>query len=92
MAVARKTDPKTSHEAAESVVEVSDTQFKIWSLLRKPLTDEQLVEAFRSKGWMGTDSGIRSRRKDLVDLGVVVVKSYATTRAGRKCIVWGRDA
>jgi hypothetical protein len=50
------------------------------------------VVAFRNRGWSGTDSGIRSRRKDLVDLGVVVLKSYATTRAGRKCIVWGRDA
>jgi hypothetical protein len=92
MVVARKTDPATSHEAAESVIKVSDTQYKIWSLLRKPLTDEQLVEAFRGKGWFGTDSGIRSRRKDLVDLGVVAVKSYATTRSGRRCIVWGRDA
>jgi len=92
MASARKTDPHTSHEAAESVIEVSDTQYKIWSLLRKPLTDEELVSAFRAKGWLGTESGIRSRRKDLVNLGVVVAKSYATTRAGRKCIVWGQDA
>jgi hypothetical protein len=92
MPAARKTDPRTSHEAAESVIEVSDTQYKIWSLLRKNLTDEELVVAFRGRGWSGTDSGIRSRRKDLVDLGVVVVKNYATTRAGRRCIVWGRDA
>lgn len=91
MAVARKTDPQTSHDAADSVVEVTDTQYKIWSLLRKPMSDEALVLAFRARGWFGSDSGIRSRRKDLVDLGVVVAKSYATTRAGRRTIVWGRD-
>ena len=91
MAFARKTDPRTSHEAADSVIEVTDTQYKIWSLLRKPMSDEALVSAFRARGWLGSDSGIRSRRKDLVDLGVVVAKSYATTKAGRKTIVWGRD-
>lgn len=91
MAFARKTDPQTSHEAADSVIEVTDTQYKIWSLLRKPMTDEALISAFRARGWLGSDSGIRSRRKDLVDLGVVVAKSYAMTRAGRKTIVWGRD-
>lgn len=91
MAVARKTDPHTSHEAADSVVEVTDTQWKIWSLLRKPMSDEALVSAFRARGWLGTDSGIRSRRKDLVNMGVIVAKSYAVTRAGRKTIVWGRD-
>lgn len=84
----RSTDPITSHEAADSVKDISDTQKKILSLLETPMTDEELITAFRAQGWYGSDSGIRSRRKDLVDFGVVTASDYSVTRSGRRTIVW----
>lgn len=86
---ARHTDPQTSHDAANSVVEVTKTQLAIYKLLKKPMTDEQLVERYKAKAW-ASDSGIRSRRSELVELGLIERKSEAKTRSGRKAIVWGQ--
>lgn len=92
---ARKTDPQTSHDAAESVVDISKTQFIIRALLSKPATDEELIARYRaiepnSQGVVprASDSGIRSRRAELHKLGQVVPVGYSTTKSGRKSIVW----
>lgn len=94
MPKARKTDPKTSHEAAKSVVRVTETQLIILQLLRKPMTDQELVAAYTKlmpyTAPPASESGIRSRRAELVDFGLVEAKGESKTLFGRKCIVWGQ--
>lgn len=92
---ARRTDPHTSHEAADSVIEVTETQEAIYKLLKKPMTDQNLVTEYGKlvlsrKAPMASESGIRSRRAELVELGVVKRVGESKTWSGRKCIVWGQ--
>jgi hypothetical protein len=91
---ARNTDPHTSHEAAASVVMVTETQLIILRLLGKRMSDQQLVSAYRKlmpfKAPLASESGIRSRRAELVELGLVEAKGESKTLFGRKCIVWGQ--
>lgn len=94
MLKARKTDPYTSHEAADSVVKVTETQLIIFQLLRKPMTDQELVSAYTKlmpyKAPPASESGIRSRRAELVQLSLIEAKAESKTMLGRKCIVWGQ--
>ena len=92
---ARTTDPATSHDAAESVMDVTRTQFIIRALLTSPATDEELVKRYlenqpHSNGVIpkASPSGIRSRRAELYKLGLVVPVGYSLTESGRKAIVW----
>jgi hypothetical protein len=93
MPFARLTDPETSHEAAESVRDVSETQQRILDLLtNKPQTDFQLVENYRrwNFGWF-SESGIRSRRAELVSMGKVQDSgNREKLPSGRNAIVWER--
>ena len=90
---ARKTDPITSHEAAASVVNITDTQKVILHLLKKPMTDLELVQTFyksvnRNVLW-ASESGIRSRRSELVQRGKVVdTGTREKLPSGRNAIVW----
>jgi hypothetical protein len=91
MAKARRTDPATSHEAAESVKEVTKTQQFILKALRKPLTDVALVAVYRSykHAPLASESGIRSRRAELVAAGLVVdTGDRQKLASGRRAIVW----
>jgi hypothetical protein len=91
MPKARKTDPQTSHEAAESVNNVTLTQEYVLKALRRARTDVQLIEAYRSmrKAPPASESGIRSRRAELVRKGLVVdTGSRQVLPSGRKAIVW----
>ena len=94
MPKARKTDPKTSHEAAKSVVRVTETQLIILQLLRKSMTDQELISAYKKlmpyKAPPASESGIRSRRAELVQFSLVKAKGESKTMFGRKCIVWGQ--
>lgn len=88
---ARKTDPKTSHDAAESVNEVTRTQEYVLKALRRPRNDAQLIEAYRSykTAPRASESGIRSRRAELVDRGLVVDSGQRVKMdSGRWSIVW----
>jgi hypothetical protein len=92
---ARKTDPYTSHEAAESVVEVTETQLAIYGLLKKPMNDQNLITEYGKlvlsrKAPLASESGIRSRRAELVELELVERKGESKTWSGRKCIIWGQ--
>lgn len=94
MPTARMTDPNTSWEAAASVTNVTETQQHILLILTIPMTDDELIDAFDamagSNGWkLASPSGIRSRRAELVALGLV--KDTGERRkswSGRKSIVW----
>jgi len=93
MARARRTDPKTSHDAAESVKDVTLTQSFILKILaKKPRTDVELVELFGKykKAPNASESGIRSRRAELVRQGLVRDTNIRDLLpSGRWAIVWG---
>jgi hypothetical protein len=93
MANARLTDPVTSHEAADSVSKVTDTQEAILKLLVRPMTDEELLTAYSWASAAGeapraSGSGIRSRRHELFDRGLVCPVGYSLTASNRKALVW----
>jgi hypothetical protein len=94
MANVRITDPYTSHEAAESVQNITETQKAILDILWKPMTDELLIQLYQTKMEyllvpMASQSGIRSRRNELVELGFLEAKGSDFTLFGRRAIVWG---
>lgn len=96
MPMARISDPETSHEAAESVRYISITQHNILSLFHKfgKLSDEQLQKHYgelvaRGNARQVSESGIRSRRAELVRLGKLEDSGLRTQLAsGRKAILW----
>ena len=85
MARARNTDPITSHLAAKSV--------NVLKALRRARTDVELVEAYNNlkTAPRASDSGIRSRRAELVRRGMVIdTGKRVRLDSGRYAIVWGR--
>jgi hypothetical protein len=94
MPYARGTDPVTSYEAAESVTNVTQTQETILSLLDTPMTDMELILAYRLANEIGqapyaSESGIRSRRAELVHKGLVIHEGgYRLSPSGRRMMVW----
>jgi hypothetical protein len=91
MAKARKTDPKTSHDAADSVKDITKTQEYVLKALKKPRNDSQLIEAYRSlkTAPRASESGIRSRRSELVGAGLVIDSGKRVKMpSGRFSIVW----
>lgn len=87
--VARATDPETSWDAARSVRNLTATRAAILAVLRSgPGTDEEIWDRL-SPGERTTPSGIRTRRAELVDMGVVEDSGKRVKgRAGRAMIVW----
>lgn len=93
----RNSDPITSHEAAASVRNITETHNRILGMLKNhgPMTDEDLFEMWSFKArvldeWGSiSPSGLRSRRAELVDAGFVEDSGEkGKTRSGRSCIVW----
>jgi hypothetical protein len=93
---ARVTDPSTSHEAARSATPRQATaQAGILHVLRTngPLTDAALVDVYRRYARAGilrpqSDSGIRSRRAELVAAGQVCVAGRVRLPSGRHALTW----
>jgi hypothetical protein len=82
-------DPATSRAAAESVSLESVTRLQrailnTLTLARKPCTDEEICERL---SWMRvSESGIRSRRSELVRKGLLeVADAKGLTKHGRPC-------
>lgn len=93
MARARNTDPETSHQAAQSVDVITLTQSFVMRVLRRPRVDVELVEAYQamSTAPRASESGIRSRRAELVRLGWVRDSGRRKRlESGRMAIVWER--
>jgi len=88
--VARATDPQTSWDAAKSVKGLTQTREAILGLLRalpEGRTDEEIWKALPAE--RTTLSGMRTRRAELVDMGLVKDSGKRVTgRTGRKMIVW----
>lgn len=94
---ARHSDPQTSHEAASKVSNVEQVRIAIYNILDanpEGLTDSQIQRIYdkaRPKlRWpLASDSGLRSRRAELVEQGRVAHSGkYGVTESGRKTIVW----
>ena len=92
MSRARATDPQTSHDAGNAVKDVTETQSYILKVLsKKPRHDYQLIAAYRNfkRAPMASDSGIRSRRAELVERRMVRDSGMRVkTPSGRQAIVW----
>lgn len=88
---ARRTDPDTSHEAADSLSHehIRATQQRILGLLQNfgPMTDHEIEAQWP---WPPVSpSGLRTRRAELVDQGRVTHNGqYRTLASGRRARVW----
>jgi len=94
---ARSTDPQTSALAAESSTELlqTKTQLAIMAILEHgEATDIEIIRIYKDLVEFGdapqaSDSGIRSRRSELVRSGQVMDSgARRRTPAGRLSIVW----
>lgn len=88
---ARNTDPSTSREAAASVLRIRETQQHILDTLRThgPLTDEQISHVAFEEGWYTSPSGLRTRRAELVEKGLIADSGERhRTASGRRTIIW----
>jgi hypothetical protein len=88
---ARTTDPETSHEAAMSVTNITPLKYEILQRLMTPMTDTDLYQLLRTDSRLiVTESGVRSRRSELVHAGLVRDTGERVRLAtGRNAIVWG---
>ena len=93
----RELDPSTSFEAARSLKteNITKTRNGILDILRNaPRHDEKLVQSYNALSIhhivpFASDSGIRSRRAQLVELGLVEDSGERVkTASGRMSIVW----
>lgn len=94
----RPTDPDTSRQAAASLKgdKIRETQRQILNVLERfgPSCDEDIQTYFRQlaslEGWPPqSPSGLRSRRAELVDAGLVIDSGERSrTSSGRQTIVW----
>lgn len=88
---ARTLDPSTSHQAAASVRNISTTHEAILKALRSPMSDQSLVNMIQHihGRTFASESGIRSRRAELVELGLVKDTGVRVRLAsGRAAIIW----
>ena len=98
MARARTSDPHTSHAAAASVRNMTQTHERLLSLIKTggDTTDEELYRRWQQvredldAGWPPiSTSGLRTRRKELVEMGLVVDSGRrGRTATGRACVIW----
>jgi hypothetical protein len=88
---ARTTDPETSHEAARSVTNITPLKYEILQRLMTPMTDTDLYQLLTTDSRLiVTESGVRSRRSELVQAGLVRDTGERVKLAtGRNAIVWG---
>ena len=83
--------PWTSYAAEKSVINKPAKEQGILKALQKPMTDEQMILAYRKlKGvpW-ASDSGLRTLRARLVRQGLIEnTGQVEATVTGRKSIIW----
>lgn len=90
---ARRTDPPQSHEAAKRAgTKTAQVRAAIEIVFREsgPMTDEELIRKYRERNLSpsASDSGIRTRRKELANLGKLRISGDGQTQAGNPCRVW----
>jgi hypothetical protein len=90
-AVARGGDPDTSWEAAASITNLRESQAKVYSVLSEiePAIDEEIYDAMMDRRIGISESGCRTRRKELVELGLVEwSEMWGETRLGNRSRMW----
>lgn len=90
----RHADPQTSHDAAASTTEdrLRESQQAVLDLFttRGDMSDEGLLQAAQEAGVKQSESGLRTRRSELVGLGLLVDTGARTrTVNDRQTVVWG---
>ena len=88
---ARNTDPATSHEATATVTNVRATHEFVIRALRRPTHDVELVKRCQAyaKAPRASESGIRTRRSELVALGMILDSGKRVRlESGRQATVW----
>jgi hypothetical protein len=102
-AVARRSDPETSHEAAASVKNIRESHAFVKMLFRKhgPMTDEQAWKIYSrdylhhvSGAPVMSPSGLRSRRAELTPprgKGIRDTGLKSKTTSNRNAVVWDID-
>jgi hypothetical protein len=96
MAKARSTDPETSHEAGESIRDVSITQATVLELFieHTSLTDLQLEQVYNTeatkRSWKTqTPQSLRSRRSELVTKGHLEFSgAWGESPTGLRARIW----
>lgn len=88
----RTLDPSTSHNAEKSVSRLAESYRIILDILREhgAMNDETLIATWRKQSSKpASDSGIRSRRSELVATGLIVDSGERQKmQSGRDSIVW----
>lgn len=87
-AVARRTDPGTSWEAARSVTGIRESQAEVLELFRQhgPMTDEEARSHYHGRQSV---SGFRTRRAELVDQRLIRdTGERRRMTTGRRAVVW----
>lgn len=88
---ARGSDPATSHAAAASVTRLSETKRRILELVAaEPSTDYEIRDRWSAHDYpLISDSGLRTRRSELVDDGLLIdAGEVRTGPTGRAYTVW----
>lgn len=89
---ARRNDPSTSKEAADSVRRIKESQQHILDVLKAwgPQTDEEIYARLMAAGrFKISPSGARTRRSELVADGRVKDSgAKAFTKSNRRTIIW----
>lgn len=88
---ARKRDPETSAEAADSVLRLNDKRKAVLSVIRRhgPVSDEDIATLYPDHAPEQSPSGLRTRRSELVKMGLVRWSGAHTTMdTGRRARLW----
>lgn len=87
----RTLDPATSHQAEKSVSGLAESYRIITALFRQhgPMNDAELIKAWPHGQKRASESGIRSRRSELVAAGLLQDSGQRVPMpSGRSSIVW----
>jgi len=91
-AVARSSDPSTSWDAARQLGDLRESQKEVFALFDQPMTDEEIEIKAASLEVRQQPSGLRTRRRELVDLGLLHdTGGRRQNKNGNRVIVWGKD-
>lgn len=86
-AVARLTDPSTSHEAARALGDLTAIQRNVLAIFLDcgPMTDEALVDRYRDRHGRIASSTVRTRRRELEVAGHLEACGRSITVGGHPC-------
>lgn len=90
-ALFRASDPETSRQAAASIRDINAHQALIYSVLLRigPATHQDILAELDAVGAPISESGARTRCKELCERGLVVDSGLrGVTASGRSSVMW----